>query len=245
MPHLVARQLAFRNFPALAGDAASRYGKHVGLLGEYLVAARLMSWGYGAALVGDNHPYDIITEVGHHNVRIQVKSRLAGGGDVWNFSLTHNGGQGAAGAGRYAPGDFDLAALVIVPFGHIVFTRSRGKEIQVRLPAGRILDADHERNQFEAHLREIGALTREQYYALRGAGASAAGNKPRPDADLFGYQPEAQAVPVPPQPGEDRAIARTAAFQRTGTAPTSLHVMRPATVISGTTRMEHESKSSR
>ncbi|WP_133637031.1 group I intron-associated PD-(D/E)XK endonuclease [Zavarzinia compransoris] len=166
---MIARQIAFRHFPHIDKDAASHFGCHIGLIGEHLVAARLISWGYNTIVVGNNLPYDLITEVGHQTVRIQVKSKLGGNGDSWTFDLTpSSAGRTKDGPNRYARTDFHLAALVVLRMGYVSFTASAARSFEVRIPTARMLDPDYERHQFEALLFDVGALSKEQFHALRG-----------------------------------------------------------------------------
>ena len=96
----------------------------IGMHGEAIVLARLLSWGCPATLVSGPLTYDLVVDISGQPRRIQVKAtnRECEHGSSENSLTFHISCNSYAGKGSYySSGDYDILACVSIPNNNILF----------------------------------------------------------------------------------------------------------------------------
>ena len=112
--------------PTIRGPLGALTDLAAGTAAEHLVCADLLLVGYLAFLADQNCPYDVAVDLGERLVRVQVKStralrRIPRGEQLLApvYSFTVKRAKGAK--RRYAPGEFDVLALVALDIRKIAY----------------------------------------------------------------------------------------------------------------------------
>lgn len=114
------------NFPDISPEARQRHARALGQAGEALCDSLLLRYGLLPMVPPDHLPFDRLLTAGDLTARVQIKTTAVPTNGIWSFSLK-KGYQGSPGGTRaYAPGDFDIAALVCLSENSIIFTTQAG-----------------------------------------------------------------------------------------------------------------------
>jgi hypothetical protein len=131
----------------------------LGRLAEFILCARLTSWGYYASHA-DAIGFDVLVSVEQGHIRVQVKSsaQVRDGKCSWGASSqsgtpNHRGGK-STGVGRYTKRHADVFAFYSRPFDKFVFAPVDGEHSSYRFPVAVVRGCD-ESSAFAAVVHKV------------------------------------------------------------------------------------------
>jgi len=147
--------------PKIRGPLSEVSDLAAGTAAEHLVCADLLLVGYLAFLADQNCPYDVAVDLGARLVRVQVKStrnlrRIPRGEQLLApvYSFTVKRAKGAK--RRYAPGEFDVLALVALDIRTIAYLGpSQHRQLVHIKPPGTQGGKQFKEFPFDAAIREV------------------------------------------------------------------------------------------
>ena len=116
-------------YPNVSPEALSRRARMIGLAGEALVDSLLLRHGLLPSPVPDGSSSDRLLPLARRTVRLQIKTRTRASARGYEFRMQKGYRGNPSGRRNYAPGDFDLAALVALPLNTVLFTAARGSQL--------------------------------------------------------------------------------------------------------------------
>lgn len=114
------------SFPNISARDRQLHARALGRAGEALCDSLLLRHGLMPLVPPDHLAYDRIVMVGGKQARLQIKTSAVATTGTWSFTMK-KGYQGSViGTRRYAPDDFDIAALVCLSANAVHFTTDPG-----------------------------------------------------------------------------------------------------------------------
>lgn len=112
-------------YPHVDSLVLQKQAKEIGRAGELLARSVLTRLGEQCYAAGEEAAFDLLLMRPEAALRVQVKTTSTTRDGVYRFRM-QKGYRGApAGVRLYAPGDYDLAALVILPHDAVLFTAEK------------------------------------------------------------------------------------------------------------------------
>ena len=99
--------------------------KEIGRAGELLAHSVLIRLGEQCYTAGEEAAFDLLLMRPEAALRVQVKTTTNARDGVYRFRMQKGYRGNPAGVRLYAPGDYDLAALVILPHDAVLFTAAK------------------------------------------------------------------------------------------------------------------------
>jgi len=121
------------------GEVRSSFAKQIGRAGEELVASLLTRFGFDSFAVPENQPFDRLvryTPDGGQTTkeaRLQVKTATLPRNRQYFFSMQCGYRGSPQGRRPYDDGDYDIAALVILPLNAVYFTAEKANTHQIHV----------------------------------------------------------------------------------------------------------------
>ena len=137
------------NYPHIATSVLSRRAKEIGRAGELLVLSVLTRLGERSYAAGEYEPFDVLLLHMEVALRMQVKTTTFPTGGSYQFRMRKGYRGNPDGVRAYAPDDYDIAALVILPHDAVFFTARRASTHLIpcsRVPALRQAPGESLRN---------------------------------------------------------------------------------------------------
>ena len=136
---------AFRDlstYPHAEPQALSRNGRAIGNAGEHVVDSLAARHGLVLAVVDDGLSFDRVLQLPGTMIRLQIKTRTKPLANGYLFAMSKGYRGAPAGVRPYAPNDFDLAALVVLPLNFVFFSAAKTPRIMVTFEQIRRLRTD-------------------------------------------------------------------------------------------------------
>ena len=99
-------------FPDITTRDRQQHARALGLAGEALCDSLLLRYGLLSLVPPDHLPYDRLIMTGGAQARLQIKTSAVPTGGLWCFTMKKGYQGSVVGTRPYAPGDFDIGALV-------------------------------------------------------------------------------------------------------------------------------------
>ncbi len=99
--------------------------KEIGRAGELLAHSVLTRLGAQCYAAGEEAAFDLLLMRPEAALRVQVKTTTNARDGVYRFRMQKGYRGNPSGVRLYAPGDYDLAALVILPHDAVMFTAAK------------------------------------------------------------------------------------------------------------------------
>ena len=112
-------------YPRVAPPVLSRHAKEIGRAGELLVQSALTRLGERCYVAGEDASFDLLLMRAEAALRMQVKTTTNPTTRGYRFQMQRGYRGSPDGVRGYAPEDYDLAALVILPHDAVFFTAAR------------------------------------------------------------------------------------------------------------------------
>lgn len=119
------------HYPHVDTDVLCARAKEIGLAGEQLVLSKLTRLGQTAFQVADHHPFDLLLLRSDHSLRVQIKTTTRPRDGVYRFAMTRGYRGNPMGVRPYGQGDYDIAALVVLPEDCVLFTAEKRPQHQI------------------------------------------------------------------------------------------------------------------
>lgn len=143
LPHLLSDDDLLRDafadlgsYPDVTPAAVCRRANMIGLAGESLVDSILLRHGLFPSSVPGGSSADRLIPLSGRAARLQVKTRTHAVARGYEFRMRKGYRGSPAGCRGYAPGDFDIAALVALPINVVMFTAIRASTLVI--PAAKL-----------------------------------------------------------------------------------------------------------
>lgn len=131
-----------RDFPNLSRDIMTRYGKWIGLSGEYLVDSILLRFGIYTSQLPEMLPADRIVYHPTGDLRLQIKTCCRARDGFFHFNLSKGYHRSPTGVKNYEDADFDLVALVALSENAVKFSANRQQSQRIAISEIETLRAD-------------------------------------------------------------------------------------------------------
>ncbi len=134
-----AAQMALASFPDVPGEVRSSFAKQIGRAGEELVGSLLTRFGFENFATFEDKPYDRLvryTPDGGQTTKeagLQVKTATVPRNQQYSFSMQCGYRGSPQGRRPYDDGDYDIAALVVLPMNAVYFTAEKAQSHQIHL----------------------------------------------------------------------------------------------------------------
>ena len=109
-------------YPHVATSVLSRRAKQIGRAGELLVLSVLTRLGERCYAAGDDEAFDVLLLRCEAALRLQVKTTTYPTAGGYRFRMRRGYRGNPDGVRGYSPGDYDIAALVILTHDAVFFT---------------------------------------------------------------------------------------------------------------------------